>query len=114
MPSILHQPQQFYTSECMNDYCYNMEYSDSPTTSNFSPAHYYQDIERDDWTVFNYQYDYRYEIENESHGNFTTENNDESGNFSSCNHLHRNTYHQPIDSNSLQDSYNYFGYPLQN
>ena len=114
MPPILHQPQPFYTAECFSSYCYNMEYSDSPTTSNFSPAHHYQDIERDDWSVFNYQYDHRYEIDNESRGNFTTENNDESGNFSSCNLLHQNIYNQRIDSNSLQDSYYYSQYPLQN
>ena len=114
VPSSLHQTQPFYASECVNSYCYNMEYLDGPTMSNFSPAHYYQDIERDDWTVFNYQCYHRYEIDNESQGNIMTENNDESGNSLPCNHLHQNIYHQRIDSDSFQDNYNYFTYPLQN
>ena len=83
-----------------------MEYSEDPT--HFDHRSYYQNMEREDWSQSNSEYANSYDINDDSQGNNTVENNNNFGSYSLDNDSHQNIYNYSND----QDNFHHFICPL--
>ena len=109
--SNLPQYQPFYTTECIYNHSYDMEYSDDP--SHFDPRYYYQNMEIENWSQNNSEYAYTYDVNDDSPGNNVAENNNNNiGNSSLSNNSNQNIFGIHNVQENLQDSFHHFIYPL--